>query len=38
MQKKGLALTNGTALMTAIGVLTTLEAENPALWQTWPAA
>jgi len=26
--KEGLALTNGTALMTAIGVLTTLQAEN----------
>jgi len=26
--KEGLALTNGTALMTAIGILTTLQAEN----------
>lgn len=29
--KEGLALTNGTTLMTAVGVLTTLQAENLAL-------
>jgi histidine ammonia-lyase len=29
--KEGLALTNGTAMMTAIGVLTTIQAENLAL-------